>query len=81
MQWLGAVRQQAITWANVDPELCRHMASLDLNELTLLPALISNPMPSKVLDDFICPFPNFWKGISNFTQQNVTNVITYPLYD
>ena len=27
--WLGAVRQQAITWANVDPGLCCHMASLD----------------------------------------------------
>ena len=23
-QWLGAVKQQAITWANVDPDLCRH---------------------------------------------------------
>ena len=26
-------RHQAITWANVDPDLCRHMASLGLNEL------------------------------------------------
>ena len=25
------VRQQAITWANVDPVLCRHMVSLGLN--------------------------------------------------
>ena len=25
--------QQAITWANVDPDLCRQMASLGLNEL------------------------------------------------
>ena len=33
-KWLGAVRQQAITWANVDPDLCRHMVSLDHNELT-----------------------------------------------
>ena len=32
-QWLGAVRQQAITLANVDPDLCPHMASLGLNEL------------------------------------------------
>ena len=31
--WFGAVRQQAITWANVDPDLCRHMASLGPNEL------------------------------------------------
>ena len=33
-QWLGAVSQQAITWANVDQDLCRHMASLGHNELT-----------------------------------------------
>ena len=26
------VRQQAITWANVDPDLCRHMVSLGQNE-------------------------------------------------
>ena len=31
--WFGAVRQQAITWANVDPDICRQMASLGLNEL------------------------------------------------
>ena len=31
--WLGAVRQQAITWANVDPDLCRHVVSLGHNEL------------------------------------------------
>ena len=28
-----AVRQQAITRASVDPDLCRHMASLGPNEL------------------------------------------------
>ena len=33
-QWLGAVRQQAITLANVD--LCRHVASVGHNELTFL---------------------------------------------
>ena len=33
--WLGAVRQQAITWANVDSDHCRHMAPLGHNELTL----------------------------------------------
>ena len=30
-QWLGAFRQQAITWANGDPDLCRHIASLGPN--------------------------------------------------
>ena len=28
--------QQAITWANVDPDLCRQMASLGLNVLNML---------------------------------------------
>ena len=28
-----AVKQQAITWANVDLDLCRHVASLGLNKL------------------------------------------------
>ena len=31
--WLGAVRQQANTWFNVDTDLCHHMASLGHNEL------------------------------------------------
>ena len=30
---LGAARHQAITWANVDPDLCCYMVSLDHNEL------------------------------------------------
>ena len=34
MAW--AVRQQAITWANVDPDLCHHMASLGYYELNML---------------------------------------------
>ena len=31
--WLVAWRQQAITWANVDPDLCHHMAALNHNAL------------------------------------------------
>ena len=31
MAW--CLRQQAIAWANVDPDLCHHMASLGHNEL------------------------------------------------
>ena len=37
-EWLGAIRQQAITWANVDPDLCRHMASLGPSELSSVSA-------------------------------------------
>ena len=32
-QWLGAIRQQSITLANVDPGQCHHMALLGQNEL------------------------------------------------
>ena len=32
--WLRAVRQQAITRSNVDPDICHHMVSLDHNGLT-----------------------------------------------
>ena len=28
-QWYGAIRQQAITWSNVDSDLWRHLALLD----------------------------------------------------
>ena len=35
-QWLGAIRQQPITWANVDPDLWYHMVSLGHNELKLI---------------------------------------------
>ena len=31
--WLGTVRQQAITWANVDPDMFSHMSSPDHKEL------------------------------------------------
>ena len=34
-RWVGAIRQQAITWANVDQDLCCHMATLGLIELKL----------------------------------------------
>ena len=53
-----AVRQHAITWANVDRDLCRPMASLGHNELisnnfhlskqTLLQIWILSEMDSKV---------------------------------
>ena len=32
-KWLDVVRQQAITWANVDPVQCRHMVLLGHNEI------------------------------------------------
>ena len=35
MQWLGAIRQQAITWAIIDLDLFWYMASLVHNELKM----------------------------------------------
>ena len=29
--WFGTIRQQAITWTSVDPDLCHHVASLGHN--------------------------------------------------
>ena len=33
MQWLGTVKQQAITWTSVEQDLCRHIALLGHSEL------------------------------------------------
>ena len=49
--------QQAITWTNVDPDLCRHMASLGLNELTFLTH--GNKTKSKLRIKKIAKIPNF----------------------
>ena len=36
MQWFGVVKQHAFNWANVYPDLWRHVASLDHTELIML---------------------------------------------
>ena len=47
MWCLNAISQQAITWANADPDLCCHMVSPDNNEISrfhihsLLPKLFN----------------------------------------
>ena len=33
-RWLGAIRQQTISWVSANRDICRHMASLGHNELT-----------------------------------------------
>ena len=38
---IATVRQQAITWANDDPDLCCHMASLGHNKLIWITSAIS----------------------------------------
>ena len=45
-KWLGAERQHAITWANVDPDPCCHMSSQGHNEFMFF---ISSVSPSSYL--------------------------------
>ena len=33
--WLGATKQQAVPWANIDPDLCHHIASRGHGNLIL----------------------------------------------
>ena len=46
---LGGVRQQAITWTNVDLDPCRHMASLGHNELTNLHQVMQHQVAISLL--------------------------------
>ena len=51
--WLGAVRQQAITWTNVDPDLCHHMVHVLLghNDLSCIKVINTN---------ILLPFNSLW---------------------
>ena len=61
--WLGAVRQQAITWSNVDSIPCRLMASLGHNELTW-------PLPA------VHTFHNQWnENVGHFDEIFITGCI------
>ena len=55
MSWLGAVRQQVITLANVDPHMCRHMASLGHNKLINWHNLIVQGFESVPIWVWFCP--------------------------
>ena len=52
-QWLGAVRQQAITWASVDLDPCRHMTSLGHNQLSEISIWVSNNVHCMYLFNYI----------------------------
>ena len=61
-----------------------HILQFYFTGLTLIPAWISNHMPSKVWDEINYPFPNFkevWEWISNFIPHFIMDVITYPSWD
>ena len=64
-----------------------HRAPL-LTGINLIPAWISNHMPSKMWDENIYPFLNFngctvevWEWISNFIPHFIMDMITYPCWD
>ena len=61
-QWLGAVKQQAITWTSVDQDLSHHIASQGHNELS--------PTPLPVLD--------LWAGCSCQSAWCLCNVYAVP---
>ena len=67
-----------LVWTGSQDPLYQH-------ELTLIPAWISNHLPSKVWNEIAHPFPNLsgttievWERISNFIPQFIVGVITYP---
>ena len=63
VQVMAWCRHQAITWANVDPDLCCHMALPGYNELTVDDLLAYGGLnDSHVLKDFLTLF------FMNFTE-------------
>ena len=71
-----------------DAQLLTTLSPFYKHALTVIPAWISNQMPSKVWNDIIHPFPNFngytvevWGWISNFTPHITMDVITYPCWN
>ena len=98
MAWRRTNRRQAITWTKFDPvhwriyalRWVKAVAAMGLfywHGLTLIPAWISNHMPSKVWEEIIYPFPNFngcivevWEEISNFVTHFSGHMITYPCW-
>ena len=65
-QWLGAVRQQAITWSNIDSDLCRHLASLGPHELITRPG-----------DRWSNAFPLEW-GIRRLENERMDQWVNQP---
>ena len=52
---VGAIRQQAITWTNVDQDPCRHMATLGHNELNVIqPIQCNHQIKCYIPETWIC---------------------------
>ena len=76
--WLGAVRQQAITWTNVVLDPCRHMASLGHNELN--EPLLTTSRFTYALTSLVVYFIAFqdWTWMSDYIPWKPVDLITYP---
>ena len=73
-----AIRQQAITWANVDQSPCRHMASLGPNEFKVKPITLSasiyrRSIPSHPTANTAPPMPIVF--ITQVFQQHATVIL------
>ena len=77
--WLGAVRQQAITWANVYPDLCRHLASLGHNAFWLNEVLITLSNFDRRHFQMHIIKRNFMCFASNCTQFVLSNSVGHAL--
>ena len=62
-----------------------HNSDCRLTYINLIPAWLSNHIPSKVWDEITYPFPNFnggtievWEWISDFIPHSIMDVITFP---
>ena len=61
MPWLSAIKRQAITWANVELDICRHMASLH-NDL-IAKYILKNFVDTTVSDPGPADRPSWWSYI------------------
>ena len=78
----SAIRLQAITWANADPDLCYHMASLGHNELTHWGLNKMAAMLQLATHDDIIKwkhFPRFWPFVRGSHWSPVRGIHRSPL--
>ena len=74
--WLGAVRQQAITWANVDPYLRCHMALLGHSEL-FLAYPITETTTTPLTRTWMKTTSKFWQNFKRILFQRVLLISQY----
>ena len=66
--------QQAIAWANVDPDLCQHMVSLDQNELICVIVLVLQDIHHHII--VFCNISWMWTEYEN----NITTYMQFMMH-